>query len=101
MAKIKIEQDSKLNEQDAFERLKEVLQDDPELRKLDSSYSCNFDEAKKSGTAKGSKFDASLEVKANGGGSNVKIEVKLPLMLSPFKGVVETTLRKKMEKALA
>jgi len=92
---------SNLSDAEAFERLKTVLNDDPELRKLDSSYKCNFDDAAKQGTAKGSKFEAHLNVEANGDGSDVAIEVKLPLMLSPFKSVVESTLKKKVAKALA
>lgn len=101
MANIKIIKESKLKTNEAFEQIKSVLSDDPELKKLDSSYKCEFDDASLSGRAKGSKFEANLEVKEKGEGSEVSLEVKLPLLLRPFKSVVESTLTKKMEKVLS
>jgi hypothetical protein len=101
MAKVSIKKDSPLNQSETFTRLKKVLDQDSDLRKLDPDYRCQFDEGAKTGTAKGSKFEANLKVTAKGEASSLEIEVKLPLLLSPFKSMVETTLTKKIEKALA
>jgi Putative polyhydroxyalkanoic acid system protein (PHA_gran_rgn) len=42
-----------------------------------------------------------MKVSGAGTGSNVTIEVDLPLMLTPIKGMVQATLEKKLQKALA
>jgi hypothetical protein len=60
MAKVSIKKDSPLNQTETFSRLKTVLDKDSDLRKLDPDYQCQFDEQAKTGSAKGSKFDASL-----------------------------------------
>ncbi|MCB0349062.1 MAG: polyhydroxyalkanoic acid system family protein [Bdellovibrionales bacterium] len=101
MAKVIIKKDSPLNQSETFTRLKSVLDQDNDLRKLDPSYVCKFDDQAKTGTAKGTKFEASLKVSATGETSSLEIEVKLPLLLSPFKSMIESTLGKKVEKALA
>jgi len=101
MAKVSIKKDSPLNQSETFTRLKSVLDQDHDLRKLDPDYRCQFDDQAKTGTAKGSKFEANLSVTATGDTSTLVVEVKLPLLLSPFKSMIETTLTKKIEKALA
>lgn len=68
---------------------------------MDSSYTCKFNESGMTGSAKGSKFEADMKVTTKGTGANVEIEVNLPLMLTPVKGVVQSTLQKKLEHALA
>lgn len=78
-----------------------MLESDKDLRKMDSSYACQFDEKSFTGSAKGSKFEADMKVVAQGGGAQVEIEVSLPLMLTPLKGVVQSTLQKKLDSALA
>ncbi len=100
MAKVIIKKDSPLDQSETFTRLKSVLDQDTDLRKLDPSYICQFDDQAKTGSAKGSKFEANLKVSANGNTSTLEIEVKLPLLLSPFKSMIETTLGKKVDKAL-
>ena len=100
MPKIKMECTSTHSADETYKRVKTVLESDQDLRKMDSSYQCRFDEAGRHASAKGSKFSADLQVKDAGQGSTVSVEVELPLMLTPFKGMVETTLRKKLDRAL-
>lgn len=101
MPKIKVESKSKHSAKDTFQKIKSLLENDKDLRKMDSSYVCNFDEAALSGSAKGGKFQADMKVENEGAGSSVQIDVNLPLMMTPFKGVVQSTLQQKLEKALA
>jgi hypothetical protein len=55
-----------------------------------------------SGTAKGSKFTANMKVVSQAQGSSlVTIDVDLPLLLTPVKGLVQSTLEKKLKAALA
>ena len=101
MPKIKVETKSKLSAQETFQKIKSLLENDKDLRKMDSSYVCKFDESALSGSAKGGKFEADMQVKNEGAGSSVEIEVNLPLMMTPFKGVVQSTLQQKLERVLA
>ena len=101
MPKIKVETESKKSAQETFKAIRELLENDRDLRKMDSSYVCNFNESALSGSAKGGKFEADMKVISKGSGSSVSIEVNLPLMLTPVKGVVQSTLQKKLESALS
>ena len=99
MPKINIDYKSSLNPNETLTKVKEVLENDSELRKLDKNYNCEFDEAKLCGTVKSKQFKASINVEQNDEGSLVKIMVDLPFALSLFKGMVEKTLVRKLEKA--
>lgn len=101
MPKVKVESPSNHSPQDTFQRIKSMLENDKELRKMDSAYKCQFNDSAMTGTAKGSKFEADMRVTSKAGGSVVEIEVSLPLMLTPVKGIVQSTLQKKLESALA
>ena len=101
MAKIQINRTSPQSTQNAFTKIKSLFENDPDLKRIDSNYKCQFDDAACTGTAKGKMFDAQLRVSANGTGSSVDLTVTLPLMVSPLKGTIEKTLSAKLEKALA
>jgi len=96
MPKINIETNTKLNPKDAFGKIKEFFSHDQDLRKLDSNYQCQFDDNALSGTAKGSKFNAQMSVHPDAGGSKIKLQIDLPLLLTPIKGYVEKTVQQKL-----
>lgn len=100
MPKVKVESQSKHSAEETFKKIRTLLETDRDLRKMDSSYVCQFNEQKLTGTAKGGKFEADMKITAQSGGSHVEIEVSLPLMLTPVKGIVQSTLQKKLETAL-
>ncbi len=101
MAKVNVTLNADKPADEAYQRIKKVLETDSDLKKLDSSYKTEFNDSNRTGTAKGKTFTASLEVKENGSNSTVILSVKLSLLASPFKGVVESTLNKKLERALS
>ncbi len=101
MPKVKVESQSKHSPADAYKKVRSLLESDRELRKMDASYVCEFNDQTLTGSAKGSKFEADMRVTAKAGGSLVEVEVSLPLLLTPVKGIVQSTLQKKMEAALA
>jgi hypothetical protein len=101
MPKLKVESQSKHSAAETFKKIRNLLENDKELRKMDSSYVCEFNEPAGTGTAKGGKFQADMRVTSNGTGAMVEIEVTLPLMLTPVKGIVQSTLQKKLESTLA
>ena len=101
MPKVKVESKTGLAQAEAYNRIKALLQNDADLQKMDSSCKFTFDDAGQTGSGKGAKFSAEMKVTGAGSGSNVTIEVDLPLMLTPIKGMVQSTLEKKLQKALA
>src|SRR5262245_29479446 len=99
MPKISIEKTSSLSPEETFSKIKTFLTDDKDLRKLDSNYQCQFDEKSLTGSAKGKQFEAKLKV-ASGSKTRVSLEISLPLLLTPFKGMVEKTLTHKLDSLL-
>lgn len=100
MPKFKVEKTSSMQPKESFDKIKQFLSNDPDLKMLDSSYKCQFEDDKMTGSAKGQKFNAALMVSEQAGQSKVEITVDLPLLLMPFKGLVENTLNKKLDKLL-
>ncbi len=100
MPKFKVEKTTNLAAKDSYAKIKQFLSSDPDLKSLDSSYQCHFEEEALTGSAKGKKFNAEMQVHVDGDKSKVEITVDLPLMLMPFKGLVENTLNKKLSQLL-
>jgi hypothetical protein len=101
MPKFKVEAHSKHAPKETYSKIKGFLSQDKDLRKMDAAYACEFDDAKLSGQATGKQFEAKMKVVAKGDGSHVEIEVSLPLLLTPVKGMVQSTLQKKLDLTLA
>lgn len=101
MPSLKIEKDSSLSAQDSYQRITQLLENDRDLRKLDAKYKCQFDPNSLSGSADGQHFKAKMKIVSNGSGSRVEVAVDLPFHLALIKGMVEKTLSKKLDEALA
>jgi hypothetical protein len=101
MPSVKVESPSKHSPKDTFSKIRGILENDKDLRSIDSNYTCKFDDAAMTGKAKGNKFEADLKVTPAGTGSQVEIVVSLPLMMTPFKGMVQSKLQGKLDTALA
>lgn len=100
MPKFKVETQSKHSPEDTYQKIKGLLENDKELRKMDN-YTCQFNDQNLTGSAKGGKFQADMRVTPQASGAAVEIDVNLPLMLTPVKGLVQSTLQKKLENILA
>jgi hypothetical protein len=101
MPKINIEHKSKVAAPLAMNRIKEFFETDKDLQKLDPKISCEFDPKSMTAKVKGSQFKADVSVIAEGASSQVQIVIDLPLLLTPFKGKVEDTVKKKLSLLLA
>ena len=101
MPKVNIDHSSPHNASDTFSKVKEMLTSDESLKKIDNSIQCTFDEGSLTGSVDGTKFKAKVDVQEQGDKSRVNIIVDLPMLLSPFKGKVKTTIEKKLAKILA
>lgn len=101
MPKVKVSGQSAQPPDVAFTKIRDLLEKDKDLRKLDGNYQCRFDDKKLTGEAAGSMFKAAMSVQANGAGSQVEIIVDLPFHLALAKGMVEKTLQKKLDESLS
>ena len=101
MPKIKIDHHSNVEASEAMIRIKSFFENDHDLKKLDPKISCEFDTQSMIGKVKGSQFKAEVLVKAQGATSQISIVVELPLLLTPVKGKVEDTVKKKLNQLLA
>ncbi len=104
MPKVTVQSQTTQSANEAYQKIKTMLETDPELRRMDPSCSFSFNEGSLSGTAKGSKFSANMKVVGQTAGNSmtmVTIDVDLPLLLTPVKGLVQSTLEKKLKAALA
>ena len=100
MPKITVQKSVSADPQEAFQKLKTFLASDPDLKRMDSSYQCQFQDDKLTGSAKGNKFQAQMAVKPEGASTHVEVVIEIPLMMAPFKGIVETTIQNKLNKIL-
>lgn len=100
MPKFTIDHKSSCNQEEAYQKIKEFLANDQDIRRFDPKLQCAFNDGAKSANMKGSQFKADMAVSAEGTGSKVSVTVDLPLMLTPFKGKVQDTLQRKLAKYL-
>ncbi len=101
MPKISIDHQSSISAQDAMSKIKTFFESDKDLQHIDPKISCQFDEKSMKGKVTGSQFKADVTVQSQGAGSQVTVVVDLPLLLTPFKGKVEETVKRKLSKYLA
>jgi len=81
--------------------IKNFFETDKDLQRMDPKIQCQISTDQGSAKVQGSQFKADVTVKASGSGSQIKVVIDLPLLLSPFKGKVEETIKKKLGKYLA
>lgn len=101
MAKFTVEHDTKRTPEETYKVIKEVLSKNNEITKFDANAKCSFDDGKKTCQISGGQFKADLKVAASTNSSKVSITVDLPMLLLPFKGKVQETLKKMLSKHLA
>lgn len=101
MPKFTIDHDSSHDPQATYNKVKEFLGKDQDIRRFDPKLECQFDDSKKTCKINGSQFKADVQIGASGAGSKIAVTVDLPLMLTPFKGKVQEMLKSKLAKYLA
>ena len=99
MPKLSIEYPSSHGVTDTYSKLKTFFQTD-EIKKYDSKVVCTFNDANNSCDLKGSQFKGDFKVADAGSGSQVKISIDLPFLLTPLKGVIQDTMTKLLKKHL-
>ncbi|OFZ14008.1 MAG: hypothetical protein A2Z20_10310 [Bdellovibrionales bacterium RBG_16_40_8] len=100
MPKVIVKKQSQVTAQDAYNKVKVILEADKDLRKLDPSYKCTFNDSAFTGAAAGKLFKADMTVKNQSNGCEVEIVIDLPFALTLAKGLVQKTLQKKLDDSL-
>jgi hypothetical protein len=101
MPKVTVQKTITSSPKEAFTKVSDMLSKNEDLKKLDPSYQCEFDESTLTGQAKGKLFTASLTIAPAQTGSTVEITVDLPFTLSLAKGMVQKTLEKKLNEVFS
>jgi hypothetical protein len=99
MPKFTVEHHTALPVEETFKRVSDYVQKSEGLKNLDKDFKCELNPGAKSGVIKSSKFECDFNIKQTDK-TLVTFNVSLPLLLSPFKGMVEKTLKEKMAKIL-
>ncbi len=100
MPKVNIDVPSTFNAQETFTKIKSFFDESSDLKKFDPKMACTFNDSQMSGVAKGDKFNAEMKVSTSGTTSMVSIVLDLPLLLTPFKGQIKSTVEKKLNALL-
>ncbi|MBX3041345.1 MAG: polyhydroxyalkanoic acid system family protein [Bdellovibrionaceae bacterium] len=101
MPKFTIEHQTQKPVDETFGAVKKFLSSGAEIQKFDPKAQVQFDDAKKACKISGGQFKAEMSVLPDSNGSKVSVMVDLPLLLTPFKGKVQETLKKMLSKHLA
>lgn len=101
MPKVKIQKTLAVQAEKLFAAVQEVLTNDKELKALEPKLSIGPQETSGdslSAKVSGSRIEGSFCVSPKGDGSIIDIDLKLPLMMAPFKGLVQKKIEEKLEK---
>lgn len=99
MPSFSFEHNTPLSADEAFGKVRQYFQESEGIKKLDDNMQFKFDEKAKTGHVKGSKFEVSMKV-TGANPATVSLQVSLSLLLTPFKGTIEKTIKEKMAKIL-
>jgi hypothetical protein len=92
---VTVEHETNLSQDETYKKVKAFFAESDSLKKLDSNLEYTFDDAAHTGKVKGSKFECNLKVLGSSP-SKVQVTVSLSLLLTPFKGKIQETLRSKI-----
>ncbi len=101
MPKLDIEKIVMQPPDEAFKKIQNFLETEKDLRKMAPDLQCTFVPEKMTGEAKGKQFKAHLKVEPQASGAKVSIVVDLPFLLTPLKGTIEGSLKKKLDRLFA
>lgn len=101
MPKVKIQKTLPVQAQKLFAAVQDILTNDKELKALEPNLElCNQKVCDESIAAKisGSRIEGNFVITPKGDESLIEIKLNLPLMLSPFKGLVQKKIEEKLKK---
>lgn len=102
MPQVKFEKQIPLSTKDAFDKLKDLLKNASDLKKIDPEIELDVQESKKSVQAKGSKINGDVSIHPDGSQpieshSVVKIDLNIPWTYAPFRSIIQKKLEEKID----
>ena len=101
MPKISIDYPTSHGVTDTYSKVKDFFEKSDEIKKYDPKVQCTFNDSNFSCELKGSQFKGDFKVSQAGQGSQIKINIDLPFLLTPLKGIIQESLSKMLKKHLA
>lgn len=96
MPQVKFEKQISLSPQDAFDKLKSLLSNVSDLKKIDPSITLTVHEETKSLEAKGLKVNGNIKIDPQGSSCLIKINLDIPWTYAPFKPLIIAKLEEKI-----
>ncbi len=96
MPKVKIQKETSLSPEKLLETVQELLSTDKEIKALEPNLKLTPASGTLGGKVEGSRVQGSFDICKADSGSSIDIELSLPLMLSPFKGLVQKKIEDKL-----
>lgn len=101
MSKFKFELPAPQDSASVYSKIKNFLSGENDFKKFDPKVACTFDEPNKTCNVTGSQFTANMQILPNDTtSSRIVVEVELPIALSFFKGKIQETIEKNLNKLL-
>lgn len=101
MPKVKIQKKLSISAKDLFAAVKDVLTNDKEIKALEPNLEISdesIDGDKMTAKVNGSRVTGNFCITSQGEDSTIDVDLKLPLMLAPFKGLVQKKIEEKLAK---
>lgn len=101
MPKVKIQKSLSVQADELFKIIQDVLTSDKEVKALEPNLELKPEKSEKGiiGKIKGSRIKGDFKISPESDKSSlVDIELSLPLMLAPFKGLVQKKIEEKLSK---
>ena len=99
MPSFTVSHETEMSPEETFSKVSDYFKNSEGLKKLDANLNSEFDPSNKSGKVKGSKFECDLKV-LEGEKTKVVLQISIPMLLTPFRSTIESTLKDKMTKIL-
>jgi hypothetical protein len=97
MPQVKFEKQISLSPAEAFEKLKSLLSNTSELKKIDPDVELVVDEKKMCVQAKGTKISGDVSIQPDSADQcTVKIDLNIPWAYAPFKTLIKSKLEEKI-----
>ncbi len=101
MSKFKFELPAPLDSNTVYGKVKSFLSGENDFKKFDPKVTCTFDESTKTCVVNGSQFSANMQiVPKDSSACQIIVEVELPIAFALFKGKIQETLEKNLNKLL-
>jgi septum formation topological specificity factor MinE len=97
MPQVKFEKQISLSSKDTFEKLKSLLNEASELKKIDPEIVLTVEEENMCVIAKGAKINGEVSVVSESSDSSiVKVDLNIPWTYAPFKSIITAKLEEKI-----